>query len=660
MNFLSFASSLHLLSRLRAFLVWEKPNKPSSNDTVSSIEAQSLHDSSEPTWPPQNGVALVQQTVNAVLAVLGGYRLARDDSVHWDTATVSNQVRSFVTANKPIGLVLPAFPFKSPNRTDKVLGALPDAGEELALMHLNGLASAILRIYAHGAVISIVSDGLVYNDILGVSDEEVWEYGQALRQMTIDHDLCHLRFLRQHDIFDCGIDPNTVSKAQYLQNVSKLREHLISRIPSEAALDEMIATDLDTTLVYRGYLKFLELDLATDSTGKSKARFKKHIREVARKMIARGYAFRGGIAVKYPGHVRLSIHPSTDITKLFIPLTSQKGGQLQTPWHSTLVRSVNGSITMSHRAAVNSKTHDLISDCGRPSYFRERSPLFDWPGMELNFRYLYPTGIVVSAAEEGKSYSIKDVPMKKLRELATQCSPVILRGFQDTTDEEIFIASAHELGTPAPWTFGIKASVKNAHGTNPDVGNAIVTSSEAMPMHQDGVFFLKPVRQPDGTTKMQAAQPRFQYFSSIACAARGTGYTLFASSRLLFQHLGSPHTVEDLRKLTWDCRHSSNSAEHMTNLPLVVPHPETGADCLNFLEPWPQHKTRFAYNSISIENGPQSYLDVVTTALYDPRVTLRFEWCQGDVLASDNMAMLHTRTAFHEAEKRELWRIHVN
>lgn len=46
---------------------------------------------------------------------------------------------------------------------EKVLGTLPDLGEEIALIHLNGLCESIAEIYEHGAEIVITSDGLVYN-----------------------------------------------------------------------------------------------------------------------------------------------------------------------------------------------------------------------------------------------------------------------------------------------------------------------------------------------------------------------------------------------------------------------------------------------------------------------------------------------------------------
>lgn len=72
-------------------------------------------------------------------------------------------VEAYVVKNEPVKMVLPAFPCKSPNRVGKVLGSMPDLGEELALMHLNGLCESVAEIYGPGARVVITSDGLVYN-----------------------------------------------------------------------------------------------------------------------------------------------------------------------------------------------------------------------------------------------------------------------------------------------------------------------------------------------------------------------------------------------------------------------------------------------------------------------------------------------------------------
>jgi pyoverdine/dityrosine biosynthesis protein Dit1 len=78
-------------------------------------------------------------------------------------ATFLPVVLANIKNGTPIRIILPAFPAKSPNRKGKVLGALPDLGEEIALQCLQGLCDNIRQIYKPGAEVSIASDGLVYN-----------------------------------------------------------------------------------------------------------------------------------------------------------------------------------------------------------------------------------------------------------------------------------------------------------------------------------------------------------------------------------------------------------------------------------------------------------------------------------------------------------------
>lgn len=87
-------------------------------------------------------------------------------------ASFTPRVQKHIVANEIIPMVLPAFPMKSNNRMDKVLGALPDLGEELGLARLNNLCSDIKAIYPPGALVVIVTDGLCYNGSL--SFRSVW------------------------------------------------------------------------------------------------------------------------------------------------------------------------------------------------------------------------------------------------------------------------------------------------------------------------------------------------------------------------------------------------------------------------------------------------------------------------------------------------------
>ena len=134
-----------------------------SEESKRSVEEQRMIAESNAKPPPKPKT--VPEMSEAIVHVLGKYRLAHhSDTKKWSAkGKFLAQVEKFVAKNEPVRLVLPAFPFKSPNKKTKVLGTLPDAGEEMALAHLQGFASAIADVYKPGANILIVSDGLVYN-----------------------------------------------------------------------------------------------------------------------------------------------------------------------------------------------------------------------------------------------------------------------------------------------------------------------------------------------------------------------------------------------------------------------------------------------------------------------------------------------------------------
>jgi SAM-dependent methyltransferase len=64
---------------------------------------------------------------------------------------------------KAIRMIMPAFPWKSINKVDKVTGILPDLGEELALARLNKLCEEIRTVYPPGGQIYLATDGLLFD-----------------------------------------------------------------------------------------------------------------------------------------------------------------------------------------------------------------------------------------------------------------------------------------------------------------------------------------------------------------------------------------------------------------------------------------------------------------------------------------------------------------
>ncbi|KAI9676075.1 MAG: hypothetical protein M1817_000818 [Caeruleum heppii] len=629
------------------------------------------------------------KTANQILNIIERYGYS-DKSAPDDSWVGKNAFRptvlSHIKAGEAIRMVLPAFPFKSPNRNDKVLGSLPDLGEELALAHMNGLCESIAEVYEQGANVYVTSDGLVYNDLLEVSDEDVWTYGETLRQMCADLGFKYIKFVRLWDLLDNHVLPATELKAYYLMHASCFRRELVARY-ADPNFDPraFVRSDQDACMTYRGYIKFLTKDLwhgkVNTELGKNNngrlggKKYKESIENIARSMISRGkvrrsvkaedanliimQVFAAAIKAKFGDCVRLSIHPSVGEKKLPLSLIPQKtGGFGLTPWHSSISVGLDGSFSTVHAADVR-ETHDLVMRHGRPYYFRERSELYDWGDLKVEFEHLYPCGLIVRPAEGTTTPpSMRDIDMQKLRKLAELQSPVVARGFANTMEEETFQGKAKELGEILPWTFGIMQKVKDA-GRNDKLHNNVV-SNEAMPMHYDGMFKFETKKDENGNEIKVQNAPRFQFFTSIETAPKGSGYTLFAASRLFFQYLPRPWNVERFEKIRWGMDNNGFWDAKLKDLPLVVRHPVHNTPCMRWHEPWPASKTKFSTCDINIENDAQEVCEVVDALLYDRRVCLRFTWEKGDLLVSDNFAMLHTRTTFTGDCDRELWRIHFN
>lgn len=197
--------------------------------------------------------------------------------------------------------------------------------------------------------------------------------------------------------------------------------------------------------------------------------------------------------------MRLSIHQSSGQTKLSIPLIPQPGkGNLMTPWHCAIAVGLDGSFKTVHAADVRD-THEVVLQNGHPHHLREKSDLWDFGDVKVEFEHLYPCGLIVRpavGADAASPPSFRDMDVLKVRKLAEFQSPVILRGFADTTDRELYIKKAGEMGEILPWMFGQLMVVKDQKKV--DRGSNNVASNEAMPMHYDGIFKFRTKKDDDG------------------------------------------------------------------------------------------------------------------------------------------------------------------
>jgi pyoverdine/dityrosine biosynthesis protein Dit1 len=104
-------------------------------------------------------------TVECIFEIVQSYAANRHNCTLWQkfVALFGSVVEKQVNTGSPVRFCLPAFPCKSPNRSNKVVGSRPDLGEELALAHLNSICENIKNVYEGGAELLITSDGAVYN-----------------------------------------------------------------------------------------------------------------------------------------------------------------------------------------------------------------------------------------------------------------------------------------------------------------------------------------------------------------------------------------------------------------------------------------------------------------------------------------------------------------
>lgn len=500
-------------------------------------------------------------------------------------------------------------------------------------------------------------------DILGVPDEVVWDYGEALRQIAVEKGLHNLRFIRLaellgHDGLSTG-DPES-AKAFYIAHAPCLRRELMFRFGDASfCARTAIKNDTDVCSTYRGYIKFLTKDIAPQIASKSRRAKAEHISEVARSMIVRGQMFAAAIKAQRGDYVRLSIHESTKNRKITVPLIPHDQGTIgHTPWHSCVVVGLDGSYRAAHVDQVRD-SHELVFRNGRPYCYRERSELFDWTadGLQIEFEYLYPCGLVIRPVKDaGEPPSIRSIPMHKIRRLSWRMSPVICRGFADTQNEDLFIEKGAELGKINTWKGEVIVKVRDSKRLDKNTNH--VESNEPMPMHYDGMFNFKDETNPStGEVTRVQKYPKYQFFTCRTAAPENDGLTLFSSSSLFLRNLPAPWTLDRLRKVTWTLVNEGFWNTKIEKLPLIVTHPESGLPCLRWHQLWDASKTKFSTFDVTIDNDDAGMVPLIDGLTHDYRVCTRIAWQEGDLLVNDNVSMLHTRTGYTSSCDRELWRI---
>jgi pyoverdine/dityrosine biosynthesis protein Dit1 len=272
-----------------------------------------------------------------------------------------------VVANQPISLVLPAFPGKSPNLA-KVLGTLPDMAEENALRFLQQLADRIGKIYAPGAQIVLASDGRIFSDVVGLKDEDVTAYRDALLAMINDLGLANISTFNLEEIYE-GLsfdEMRAATMADFSQSMDDLRVAV-----KRAQTPEGTADDVELNRLYCGITRFLVEDATFPGQPLSRNQIQKDARTRAYGVIQRSNAWSGVVEKHFPEAVRLSIHPhGCGSAKLGIHLSEPaQADNWITPWHGVALELEAGRFVLAKRAQAEALGATIVERDGRPSHF---------------------------------------------------------------------------------------------------------------------------------------------------------------------------------------------------------------------------------------------------------------------------------------------------
>lgn len=211
-------------------------------------------------------------------------------------------------------------------------------------------------------------------DVLGISDQDCWDYGVELEAIIKKESLDNVRFRPCMSVLGFICDDGLTEKV-FLDTAQMCREKLETRFaPTEQHLTQLIKSDKDTMLTYCGMVKFLQSEMETSPTlvGLGSSAKIRQYKKTAKMMMRRSEAFTGAIRALFPHHVRLSMHPSSGASKLSVALIpTADGGFQKSPWHSCVAIGLNGQPVCVHSEDVRD-THDLILRNGRPYFFQER------------------------------------------------------------------------------------------------------------------------------------------------------------------------------------------------------------------------------------------------------------------------------------------------
>jgi pyoverdine/dityrosine biosynthesis protein Dit1 len=370
-------------AHLALMLLWTQDRSPDSSATRAALDliCDLLSMSGKLSWLPNFGNTLSRletistqfvepesdrehtQLANEILQRLFRHRRLQPDAGKCFESPCEQclalhlpKVRRAIAAGEPVHFLLPSFPAKSPN-PKKVLGHLPDMAEERALQFLEKLCSEIGDLYSPGAKITVCSDGRVFSDLVGVSDENVSSYAAELKLMMKRIESRSLDFFCMEDLFD--VADHTGMREQLLI-------HYADSLP---AIEERIHSYEHHRTLFNGIQRFLFEDRLGVENEKSRNQLRNECKDLAYRVIQRSDAWGRLLGDCFPTALRLSIHPQHPHSEKIGILLGEANDTWLTPWHGVAVER-DGKLILMRRHEAEQLGARIVDRDGRPSHFR--------------------------------------------------------------------------------------------------------------------------------------------------------------------------------------------------------------------------------------------------------------------------------------------------
>jgi len=301
----------------------------------------------------------MKSTVDQVLDIFELFRmtpLAIDQYEQTGKEALRNKMLTFINNNKPIKFSIMGFPMKSPNTRDKVIGKLPDMAEEATLENFAVFSQMVKTVYTPGIQIAVISDGLAFSDVMGVETSVVDTYQEVCLDFARIAG-APVNWFTLRDFYD---------KAMSLE---AMRSKLVSQhgiTPEE--LEQRILFDADVNMLYKGMIRFMNLDLAIRNYS-SNTQLQKEAKKVAREMMFRNEAYSKLVQSEFSDHIRLSMHPSVNngVKYSFQLIRSPKAWT--SAWHSALAVGSDGILETIHKKDAEAQGYELQYKNNQPFYY---------------------------------------------------------------------------------------------------------------------------------------------------------------------------------------------------------------------------------------------------------------------------------------------------